>query len=250
PPAAIADPVVERRRRSLNKRLTSLVARADMLSGRRFTFDEETRLLYDAVAPDYDSQHFQAVIDALDALLPGQGSVQERSTAFRGRFVVPPERLAAVFDAAIAECRRRTLEHISLPGDERFVVEYVTDKPWSGYNWYQGSAFSLIQINTDLPIYIDRAVDLGCHEGYPGHHTYHTLLERELFEERGWIEYSIYPLFSPQAPISEGAANYGIELAFPGDERAQFEKTRLFPLAGLDPAEADRYYRYLELREE
>ena len=51
---------------------------------------------------------------------------------------------------------------------ERFTVEYVTNKSWSGYNWYQGNFRSLIQVNTDLPIYIDRAVDLACHEGYPG----------------------------------------------------------------------------------
>ena len=33
--------------------------------------------------------------------------------------------------------------------------------------------------------------------------------------ERGWVEYSVYPLFSPQSLIAEGTANYGIEVAFP-----------------------------------
>ena len=94
-----------------------------------------------------------------------------------------------------AECRRRTLEHIALPEGESFTIEYVSDKPWTGYNWYKGDAVSLIQVNTDLPISISRAVDLGCHEGYPGHHTYNALLEKNLVRDKGWVEYSLYPLF-------------------------------------------------------
>ncbi|NNF40934.1 MAG: hypothetical protein HKN64_06105, partial [Woeseiaceae bacterium] len=145
-------------------------------------------------------------------------------------------------EAAIAECRRRTLRHIQLPENESFTIEYVTDKPWSGYNWYKGDAVSLIQVNTDLPTKISRAVDLGCHEGYPGHHTYNALLEENLVRDRNWLEFSLYPLFSPQSVIAEGSGNYGIELAFPGDERVEFEKRVLFPLAGLDVTKADRYY--------
>ncbi|HSG65729.1 MAG TPA: hypothetical protein VLD39_12045, partial [Gammaproteobacteria bacterium] len=155
---------------------------------------------------------------------------------------IPVERLAPVFEAAIAECRRRTLERIALPADESFTLEYVTDQPWSGYNWYEGDGHSLIQINTDLPIYIDRAVDLGCHEGYPGHHTYNVLLEEALVEGRGWLEFTLSPLYGPMSLISEGSANYGIELAFGDVERRRFEKEVLFPLAGLPVEEADRYH--------
>ena len=93
------------------------------------------------------------------------------STHSRTASIFPKERLKPVFDAAIAECRRRTLEHIQLPKDERFDMAFVTGKSWSGYNYYQGNAHSRIEINTDLPIRISRAVDLGCHEGYPGHHV-------------------------------------------------------------------------------
>ena len=106
---------------------------------------------------------------------------------------------------------------------------------------------SLIQINTDLPIFISRAVDLGCHEGYPGHHTFNALLEKNLVIDKGWLEFSLYPLFSPQSLIAEGSGNYGIDLAFPGDERIRFEKEVLFPLAGLDATEADRYYELVSL---
>src|SRR5262249_35166265 len=167
--------------------------------------------------------------------------------AFRSRFVIPRERLDAAFKAAIDGCRSRTLQHITLPPGESFTVEYVTGKSWSGYNWYQGKYRSLIQVNTDLPIYVDRAIDLACHEGYPGHHVYNVLLEQNLLRDRGWIEFSVYPLFSPQSLIAEGTANYGIEVAFPPAERLQFERRVLFPAAGLNPDNAAQYYDVMAL---
>ena len=105
--------------------------------------------------------------------------------------MIPPGKLDAVFQTAIRACRERTAKHITLPPDERFTVEYVTGKSWSGYNWYQGGYRSLIQVNTDLPVYIDRALDLACHEGYPGHHVYNALLEKHLVRDRGWVEFSV-----------------------------------------------------------
>jgi hypothetical protein len=217
------------------------------LEGERFSFDEESQALYDATAPSYGEAHFQRILDELDAALPGRGPLHDRYAAFRDDFVIPADRVDRVFRAAIEACRSRTVRYLPLPDIESFDVEYVTGKPWSGYNWYQGRYRSLIQVNTDLPVYIDRAVDLACHEGYPGHHVYNVLLEQRLVRERGWVEYSIYPLFSPQSLIAEGSANYGIEVAFPGEERLAFERDTLFPLAGLDPARAAAYRRVMEL---
>ncbi|HEX4964074.1 MAG TPA: hypothetical protein VF173_24830 [Thermoanaerobaculia bacterium] len=231
----------------LLRQLRSMTARIDFLSGRRMTFDEESKALYDAVAPTYGADHFQQILDRLEKAMPGEGSLPERVEAFRQRFVIPPDRLDAVFKAAIDECRRRTAQHLELPAGESFVVEYVTHKSWSGYNWYKGGFHSLIQVNTDLPIFVDRAVDLACHEGYPGHHVYNALLEQHLVKGRGWPEFSVYPLFSPQSLIAEGTANFGIEVAFPGAERTAFEREKLYPLAGLDPATAERYAEVRDL---
>jgi hypothetical protein len=233
----------------LRRQIDALRTRVKMLGGAKLSFDEESQSLYDAVAPSHPESYFQATVDELDRMLPGQGPLIDRLEAFRTAFVIPKDRLSRVFDTAIAECRRRTLAHVPLPADESFTVEYVTNKSWSGYNWYQGNYRSLIQVNTDLPIYIDRAVDLACHEGYPGHHVYNLLLERNLVRNRGWVEMSVYPLFSPQSLIAEGSANYGIDVAFPGDERVAFERDVLFPAAGLDPARAGEYYRVQEIVE-
>jgi hypothetical protein len=161
--------------------------------------------------------------------------------------VIPPAKLDTVFRTAIAECKARTIPHIPLPPGEEFRLEYVTGKSWGGYNWYQGDYKSLIQINTDLPIFIDRAIDLACHEGYPGHHVYNLMLEQELVKKRGWLEFTVYPLFSPQSLIAEATANYGIQMAFPGSERAEYERRALWPLVGLDTTKADEYYRIFAL---
>jgi hypothetical protein len=231
----------------LSRQLEALTARVDQLSGRKLTFDEESRALYDATAPVHTEAHFQGIRDRLDAALPGEGSLEGRLEDLRSRLAIPVDRLTAVFDAAIAECRRRTLVHIDLPESESFAVELVQGRPWSAYNWYQGGYHSLIQVNSELPITIDRAVDLACHEGYPGHHVYNVLLERRLVRERGWNEYTVYPLFSPQSLIAEGTANFGIEVTFPGAERLRFDTEVLYPLAGLDAALAPAYQKVLDL---
>jgi hypothetical protein len=242
--------IVKRRRDMLHKRLTSMLVRMDMAEGRYPPFDVESYALFDAVAPHYDAAHFAPIMSRIEALVPGEGPLGERLERFRAQFVIPTDRLAAVFDAALAECRKRTLAHIELPAEERFTIEYVTDQPWSGYNWYKGDYFSVIQINTDLPIHISRAVDLGCHEGYPGHHTYNVLLERDLVEGRGWVEFTVHPLYGPQSLISEGTGNFGVKLAFPGEERLAFERDVLFPIAGIDPGQASLYYEILDALDE
>jgi len=218
-----------------------------MLQGRRFRFDEESRALYDAVAPTHPESYFKELNAAIEQELPGNGALIDRVEAFRMQFVIPREKLDDVFRAAIDVCRAKTMEQMALPIGESFTVEYVNNKAWSGYNWYKGGFTSLIQVNTDLPIFIDRAIDLACHEGYPGHHVYNALLEKTLVRDRGWPEFSVYALFSAQSLIAEGSANYGIDVAFPANERVEMEKETLFPIAGLDPARAEQYYRVHEL---
>jgi hypothetical protein len=243
------DALVALRHQYLTRQLGALRTRVAMLGGRRLTFDEESKALYDAVAPHHEASEFEGVLAQLETLLPGAGSLLERYNRFRDGYVIPAARLDATFKAAIDACRRRTLEHVQLPPGESFTVEYVTGKSWAGYNWYQGDYRSLIQVNTDLPIYADRAIDLACHEGYPGHHVYNVLLEKTLVKDRGWPEFQVYPLFSPQSLIAEGTANYGIDVAFPPDDRLKLEREVIFPAAGLDPMGAERYYAVMGLVE-
>jgi hypothetical protein len=237
------DPLVQRRATFLRAQLNAARTRLRMLRGEKLSFREESLGLFGATPDIRPLESYDPVLAEIETLLPGPGTLAERVDAFQERFVIPADRLKPVFDRAIAECRARTAAHIPLPKGESFRMEFVTGKPWSGYNYYQGNLASLIQINTDLPIRISRAVDLGCHEGYPGHHALNYLLEQRLMRARGWMEYSVYPLYSPQSLIAEGSANYGIDLAFPGNEKLAFEMRELYPLAGLATTDAARLAR-------
>jgi hypothetical protein len=228
------------RRRRLEEHLVAAEARARMLKGETYSFDAETQALYGVTVPLTDWADLDAALADIDALLPGVGPLEDRVAEFRAAFDIPTDRLEATLAAAIDECRARTTAHIALPVDESFAVEFVTDKSWSGYNWYQGDHRSLIQINTDLPTSLPRAVVLACHEGYPGHHVFSVLREQRLYHDRGWAEFSVFPLFGPDGLVAEGTAELGIEVAFTDKERIAFERDVLSPIAGLDTSQTER----------
>ena len=233
----------------LMKQLTAAKIKVSILGGSKFNFDEESKMLYDAIAPIHPNEYFDSLLIELDKALPGEGTIQERYKNFTDNFVIPKAKLDEAFKIALAEARKRTADKLDLPGEENFELEYVTDKSWSGYNWYQGGYRSIIQINTDFPVYVDRVIDLASHEGYPGHHVYNLMLEKHLVRGKGWVDFSVYPLFSPQSLIAEGSANFGIEMVFPGKERVEFEKNVIYPLAGLDSSQAELYSYIQMLRE-
>jgi hypothetical protein len=223
------------RHKALLKNVQAMDTRMRMVNGETFTFAEEAQLIYDVELPEFDFKEFDRAREEIDTLLPGEGDVSDRIAAFRDSLVIREEARDEVLSTAINECRRRSAQFIPLPSDEHFTLEYVTDRSWSGYNWYQGDNESLMQFNLDFPTKVSSAIHLGCHEGYPGHHVWNILVENRLLNEKGWIEFYIFPLFSPGALIGEGSANYGVDLAFPGSEKTDYEREVLFPMAGVDP---------------
>ncbi|MFT3725960.1 MAG: hypothetical protein QM773_20545 [Hyphomonadaceae bacterium] len=233
-----SDPELAQRAKVLLADISSARFRLDMIDGKRVSFVDEAERLF-ALRPVL--KPLSAYDDALrriDVLAPGEGTLAERVEAFRSRYAIPEMRVRDVMEAAIVECRRRTLEHIRLPEGENFGMTLVKDKSWGAYNYYQGGNQSKIEVNTDLPVAVGNALVLGCHEGYPGHHVQGIYNERN-FREKGWAEYSVAPLYMPASPLNEGGGDFGLELAFPDGERLMFEKAVLYPLAGLDPATAD-----------
>jgi hypothetical protein len=239
----------EERRRAdfLASQLGAVATRLRMLQGERLPFLEEAEGLYGVRPQLKPLSAFDPVLARIDALVPGPGPLWQRVDSFQDRFIIPNDRLERVMLAATAECRARTTRFIQPPEGERFTLSLVTGKPWSGYNWFQGGAKSLIEINTDLPVRLSRAVDLGCHEGYPGHHLMHSLQEARLARGRNWIEFTVFPLFAPTALVAEGTANHGIDMAFPSRaERLAFERDMLAPMASLPTADIERYLDLLD----
>ena len=242
----------EPRRAFLVRQLRAAASRVDVLLGARPPFDEEARLLF-GLTPQSDAamrapaRDPAAVRAELDRLLPGRGDLAARYAAFDRLFLVTPDRLTAVLSRAIDGCRAATRAHVALP-DEKVTVELLGDLPWSAFTRYDGHFSSRVQVNASLPLTVDRALDLACHEAYPGHHTIAVLLDARFGDRRP--ELFVLPLFSPQSLLHEAAASLAPSLAFPGDTRAAFERDVLFPLAGLDASRAERHVAVARLVDE
>jgi hypothetical protein len=223
----------------LEKQLVAVEAFLRRLSGERMSLSEEARLLYDIDPPRHGVAEFDEAVARLDALLPGTGSVGDRSKAFRDRFDIPADRLEAVLRACLEASRERTFRHVKLPPGESFELAIVRGKPWGAYNWYLGNFRSRIEVNTDLPVNLLHVFGTIAHEGYPGHHAYNALIEEELVRGRGWVEYTVSPLYSPTSLLAEGTANVGADLVMDDAERVAFQENTLAPLAGLQGLDFD-----------
>jgi hypothetical protein len=225
----------------LAAQIRAMRATARKLAGEELSYRDEVRLLFDIEPVFTPETVFEEAIAALDEQLPGEGSVNERMEAWKKRFEVAPEVARQMIDRISDEARRRTTALIALPSDESVEFSLVSDKPWSGYNWYLGNNRSLIEINTDLPIRANNLLDLICHEAYPGHHTEHALKEQLLYRERGWGEHTIQLINTPECVISEGIATLAAEMIFAGDGE-QWANEVIYPLAGIvgDPEREKR----------
>ena len=72
--------------------------------------------------------------------------------AWREKQVVPVDRLASAVASIADDLRERTQRTFGLPEGEHVEFELVTDKPWSGFNYYLGDLRSRVAINVDLPV--------------------------------------------------------------------------------------------------
>ena len=224
----------------LLSQLTAVRGTIDKLSGKKMSFDEESMALFGTIAP-HEAVNTDSLMNLLDSLLPGTGSVPERLDSLRARLVIPSPLIDTVFRTAMSEVRRRSRELIDLPADESITMEYVTNQSWGGYNRYQGNCNSLISINLDIPFFVYNTVSFASHEGYPGHHVQGIVGEKRFVQDSGWVEFCVFALYSPLAIITEGMANYSWEALFTPAEKLDFEQKVLCPLAGLDTSLAGLY---------
>lgn len=245
------DAVLSKRFKDLRGRVLAMQVRGKILSGEiPRDFETEAKLTFDVTVPHYSEEHFVELAQRLDALIPGDDPLPQRVERFRDEFVIPPSKLKDVLSVAIEECRRRTKSYLNLPQDEHAELVLVTGMHWVGFTVYEGNSFSKILLNQEVPVHIERALELGCHEGYPGHHAHASMLQEEVINKRGWKEYELIQLIGPMAVMNEGAASYAVDLAFTRSERLAFERKYLLPLAGLEKTDLERYYHYIDIIDE
>ena len=97
--ATSGDEMLKLRREYLQKQVSALAARVRMLKGEKLKFDDESRALYDAVAPTYLDSHFDQIIKQLEAKIPGNGPLWQRYEEWRKPFVIPKEKLDRYFNS-------------------------------------------------------------------------------------------------------------------------------------------------------
>jgi hypothetical protein len=238
---APVDPAGAARARELVADLTAIAARVDLLTGTRLPYDKESHVFFGLAPGPLDEHRLSDIRSQIANVVGRDGRLVDRYSAFAARVTIAADRLPAVMNAALDECRRRTVAHLALPPGERVTLEFVRDKPWSAFSRYLGDARSVIQINTDFRFTVDQALQVACHEGYPGHHTRNTVMTSRSKTVDRWPERSVQLMFSRQALASEASAMLAADVAFSPAERAGFERDRLLPLAGLDPAGADQH---------
>jgi len=236
------------RYRFLGGQIASLLGRIQMLTGTVMPFDVETRTMYGIELPDFDRVYYDSLLEELDNLLPGEGSVADRFNIYQAQMKVPLDEVESVFRTGTKAAQMRVSRHIAIPDPDSVSIEVVHDKWWTADCRYQRNGHSHMQFNVDNPFYLDEAITFPCHELYPGHHLSVLYIDKYLFEENGWVEYSIVPCFSPFTGMLEGIAEYGIDLTFPKAEWIEFVKDRLCPIAGVDTALVDSYYDMWKLK--
>jgi hypothetical protein len=201
--------------------------------------------------PEFGEAHFRALAEELTQIVPGSGSLPERMVAFRGSFLIPPERVEAVVAKTLDEAQMRTRAHLDLPEDESVTLRMSNIGAFGAFAEYTGNGHTNVHFSTNLAFHVDRIVELATHEAYPGHHVQATLLEAELVGRRGWVEWTMLPLFGAHTIVAEGAANYGIGLCFSREERIAYDREVVLPMTGLShlSSQLEVYHRYVDFVE-
>lgn len=221
------------RQEYLAAQLRAIQVVIDKAAGRELDFETEVERIFDVTAVMVDESIFAAAHAEMDRVLPGSGALRERLEDWKKRQEMAPDRVLPVFELALAETRRRTLDLYELPAGEGVSMQVVRDQPWSAYNWYLGNYRSRIELNSDLPLRASAAVPLVAHEAYAGHHTEHALKEQTLYGEEGRAEHAVQLLLAPECVLSEGIAVSAQDMLFDDEALAGFLGDVLYPAAGF-----------------
>lgn len=204
------------RRHWLRSQTVGLHTVARLLRGDHVDYLDEVELCFGVRPERIDPDEVREAQRGLDAALRGPANtaaapLAERTAAMRDRHVIPVDRLRAVIDNLASELRERTAAAFGLPEGESVTFDLVSDKPWSGFNVYQGDFRSLVTINTDLPVLSTSIAHLVAHEAYPGHHTEGCHKEAGLVRRGDRVEQTIALIGTPACLLAEGLADLGLE---------------------------------------
>ncbi|OBI47571.1 DUF885 domain-containing protein [Mycobacterium kyorinense] len=197
----------------LGAHLRALACAGRKFAGQDIGFVQEVRDYFDVDIAKGDPDSYRQAHARLDEVLGGSGPLADRMAAHRSAEEIPPQRLAECIDAFSSALRDRVRSEYPLPDTETVDYQVVTDKPWSGFNYYLGGYRSTVAVNADLKQLMSNLPRLVAHESYPGHHTEHCRKEAGLVNRLGQAEQTIFLVNTPQCLIAEGLADLALHVA-------------------------------------
>ena len=193
--------------------LRALACAGHKFAGQEVGFVDEVEAYFDVRITKGDPDRYRQAHAKLDDALGGSGALADRMQAYRASEEIPPARLEECIHAFSSELRDRVRATFPLPARETITYEIVTDKPWSGFNYYLGDYRSTVAVNADLKQQMSNLPRLVAHESYPGHHTEHCRKEAGLVEGKGQAEQTIFLVNTPQCLMAEGLADLALYAA-------------------------------------
>jgi hypothetical protein len=193
--------------------LRALVCAGRKFAGEDVGFVDEVQAYFDVRIGKGDPEKYRQAHAKLDEALGGSGPLADRMIAYRAGEEVPPDRLEECIHAFSSALRDRVRADYPLPDTETINYEVVTDKPWSGFNYYLGNYTSTVAVNADLKQQMSSLPRLVAHESYPGHHTEHCRKEAGLVEGKGHAEQTLFLVNTPQCLMAEGLADLALYAA-------------------------------------
>jgi hypothetical protein len=228
-----ADSLSAQRREYLARHVIAMQMSLRLLQGEKVSLADEVEAIY-GVRPGWkDESDFEEAHRLLDEVLPPGSSIKERMLEWERSLELPVEKVRDLLPLIINRLRTITGQKLNLPENETFTVEFVSNQPWTAYNWYLGNYRSRIDINTDLPIRVSFLPGLMAHEGYPGHHTDLAIKEKLLVQELKYHEFTVNLINAPSALMAEGIATTARKAILTDDELEEWFREELLPAAGM-----------------
>ena len=213
PDTPLTDGFDQTRADYLGAHLRALACAGRKFAGEQVGFVDEVEAYFDVRIRTGDPDRYRQAHLQLDEVLGGDGPLADRMQAYRSGDEIPPARLEECIHAFSSALRDRVRAEFPLPDTEVITYEVVTDKPWSGFNYYLGDYRSTVAVNADLKQSMANLPRLVAHESYPGHHTEHCRKEAGLVAGKGQAEQTIFLVNTPQCLMAEGLADLALHAA-------------------------------------
>lgn len=228
------------RKEFLARQVVAMQASVRLLQGERMALADEAEALYDVRPTWVEESLFEAAQRVLHDLLPPGDTLAERMALRKQALAISSEQAQLVLPLIHQQLRNLSRARFPLPEDESISFAFVQNQPWMAYNWYLGGCRSRIEINTDLPLYVNELANLVAHEAYPGHHTELAIKERRLAGQAGRDELSLTLINAPSCVVSEGIATCALATVLSDEAWVAWHAEEIFPAVGLKRADAWR----------